>query len=499
VTSIFISYRRDDEPAAAGRLYDSLVAALGAESVFIDVDGIKPGVDFVDVLEDVLRRCDVLVAVVGRHWLEATDAGGRPRLEDPEDFVRLELLRAMQRSDEHGDIRVLPLCVEGGRMPRPDEIPPELAGFARLQAFTLGHVTWRRDVANLLEWLQAQVPDTHWWERLRRGPARLRRSTRALIAGGVVLVSAGVGVAIALSGGDHNAGSGTGAIVGEPTPLRGRPTAIAAGAGGIWVTEEQGVVEQIDPSTGRVRGAPIQVDGEPLGVAVGAGAVWVACKHVNDDKSVTGSVIAIDPTTRRPLGPATEVGSQPRDVAIGEGAVWTANVGDGSVTRIDPQSRKAHTYYFNPRGQPADIAVGSGSVWMVQYANQTLVRINPATGKVLQRVPVARNPESVVVGAGGVWVASLSRDSVTKVDPKTNEVVGQPIVVGSHPDDLAIWQDAVYVAAKDEGVIQRIDPESLRVTGEPLKVGNEPDALAVYEDRLWVANAADTTVVQVTS
>jgi DNA-binding beta-propeller fold protein YncE len=501
VTSIFISYRREDEPAAAGRLYDSLVAALGAQSVFIDVDGIKPGADFVDVLEDVLRKCEVLVAVVGRRWLEATDDAGRPRLDDPDDFVRLELVRALGRSEEHGDIRVLPLCVEGARMPRPDEIPADLASFARLQAFSLNHVTWRRDVARLLEWLDAHPPQGGVAARTRRrlGLSSVSRRTRRLAVVIAAISLVGVGAVIALSGGDEP--QSIGAIRGAPTPLQGRPTAIAAGAGGIWVTETTGIVEELDPATGRVRGTPIPVEGTPLGLAVGAGAVWVACKLEEADGTVSGSVTAIDPSTRRPLGRPIEVGSEPRDVAIGEGAVWTANFGDGSVSRIEPGTKKAHTYY--PRrdadieGQPADIAVGEGAVWMVQSANQTLQRINPTTGKVLFRIPVPRNPESVVVGAGAVWVASLSKDTVTKIDPKLNAPSGQPVVVGSHPDDMAIWQGALYVAAKDEGLVQRIHPTSLAVSSESLRVGNEPDALAEYRGRLWVANAADSTVVQI--
>jgi streptogramin lyase len=507
VTTIFISYRREDEPAAAGRLYDSLVAALGEHSVFIDVDGISPGVDFVDVIEDVLESSDVLVAVVGRRWLEAADERGRPRLEDPHDFVRLEIARALERSAVRGDIKVLPLCVDGARMPTAQEIPSDLAGFTRLQAFNLSHVTWRRDVARLLEWLGVQ--SLEGGPSVRTKPRRGPSMDKARVKGIAALVAAvgliGAVVAVVLSGGEP-ARKPIAVIVGEPTPLKGKPTAIAAGAGGIWVTEETGVVEEIDPTTGRIRGQPIPVEGVPLGLAVGEGAVWVACKHDHRDGSVTGSVTAIDPATRQPVGQRITVGAEPRDVAIGEGGVWTANYGDGSVSRIDPRTQKAETHYLDEQGQPedmrarpADIAVGEGAVWMVQYAHQTLLRLNPATGKILARVPVTQNPESVVVGAGAVWVASLTKDSVTKIDPKLNQPIGQPTLVGSHPDDMAVWQGALYIAAKDDGLLQRINPTSQQVSGESLRVGNEPDALVVYRGRLWVANAADTNVVQLSA
>jgi DNA-binding beta-propeller fold protein YncE len=502
VTTIFISYRRDDEPAAAGRLYDALVAALGARSVFIDVDGIKPGVDFVEVLEEVLSRCDVLVAVVGRRWLEARDAEGRLRLADPEDFVRLELIRALERSKEHGDIRLLPLCVEGARMPRPDELPPELASFARLQAFSLRHVTWRSDVEHLLEWLQAQAPEETWATRARRrlGLSTLsRRAARLVAAAAALAAAAGVAaVVLAVSGGKEQP-QGIGEVSGAPTPLQGKPTAIAAGAGAIWVAEINGVVEELDPQTGHVRGTPIRVPGAPLGLAVGEGAVWVACRTVNSDGEVRGQVVDIDPASKQ-VGRAIGVGAQPRDVAIGAGAVWTANFSDGSVSRIDPRSRRERRYL--PKrpdidGEPADIAVGEGAVWVVESKHQTLNRISSATGAVLARIPVSAAPESVVVGVGSVWVASLSKDTVTKIDPKTNQPVGQPVVVGSHPDDMAIWRGALYVAAKDEGVVQRIDPRSLSLSHDSISVGNGPDALAVYGDSLWVSNVDDSSAVRI--
>ena len=502
MTTIFISYRRDDEPAAAGRLYDALVAALGARSVFIDVDGIKPGVDFVEVLEEVLSRCEVLVAVIGRRWLEARDAQGRSRLADSGDFVRLELVRALERSEEHGDIRLLPLCVDGARMPRPDELPPELASFARLQAFSLRHATWRSDLDHLLEWLQAQAPAGTWATRARRrlGLSKLSRRTARLVAAAAALTVAagGVAIALALSGGEEQA-QGIGAVQGAPTPLQGKPTAIAAGAGGVWVAEISGVVEELDPRTGHVRGTPIRVPGAPLGLAVGEGAVWVACRTIKSSGEVGGQVVAIDPATKQ-AGRPIEVGAQPRDVAIGAGGVWTASISDGSVSRIDPRSMRERRYHPkgpDEGGEPADIAVGEGAVWVVQSKHQTVTRINPATGAVLARIPVAAAPESVVVGAGAVWVASLSKDTVTKIDPKVNQPIGQPVVVGSHPDDMAIWRGALYVAAKDAGIVQRIDPASMTLAPDSLSVGNGPDALAVYADSLWVSNVDDSSAVRI--
>ena len=106
---IFISYRREDSCAYAGRLYDHLIEQFGKDRVFMDVDSIEPGVDFVEVLQNTVSSCDVLIAVIGQHWLTAADTEGR-RLDHPEDFVRVEISTALSRN-----VRVIPALVAGDR------------------------------------------------------------------------------------------------------------------------------------------------------------------------------------------------------------------------------------------------------------------------------------------------------------------------------------------------------------------------------------------------
>src|SRR4051812_22154402 len=93
---IFLSYRRDDSSGQAGRLYDSLVARFG-ENVFMDVDTIEPGLDFGEVVARKVAETDVLLAVIGRRWLDAADEGGVSRLQNPDDFVRIEISAALER------------------------------------------------------------------------------------------------------------------------------------------------------------------------------------------------------------------------------------------------------------------------------------------------------------------------------------------------------------------------------------------------------------------
>jgi hypothetical protein len=96
--SIFISYRRDDTADVAGRIYDRLAQHFGADSVFKDVDSIPLGVDFRKQLSESVGRCGILLAIIGRQWLTITDESGRRRLDNPRDFVRIEIEAALQRN-----------------------------------------------------------------------------------------------------------------------------------------------------------------------------------------------------------------------------------------------------------------------------------------------------------------------------------------------------------------------------------------------------------------
>src|ERR1700687_4949301 len=148
MNGIFISYRRDDAPGYAGRLYDRLAAHFGADHVFMDVQGIEPGVDFVDAIERALGSCEIVIVLIGKDWL-AADSAGRRRLDDPNDFVRVETATALARG-----IRVVPVLVEGAVMPRGDSLPTELLPLVRRQAVELSHKQWDATSADLIRTLE---------------------------------------------------------------------------------------------------------------------------------------------------------------------------------------------------------------------------------------------------------------------------------------------------------------------------------------------------------
>src|SRR5262249_42731377 len=116
--NIFINYRREDSAGHAGRLFDRLSSHFAGRG-FMDIETIERGVDFVEVIEKAVGSCEVLIVMIGREWVRLKDASGRRRLDDPDDFVRLEIASALAR-----DIRVIPVLVEGAPMPRSEDLPP---------------------------------------------------------------------------------------------------------------------------------------------------------------------------------------------------------------------------------------------------------------------------------------------------------------------------------------------------------------------------------------
>src|SRR6266545_4478998 len=146
---IFLNYRRDETSGHAGRLFDVLAARFGNDHVFMDIDRIEPGLDFADVISEAVASCDVFIALIGSRWLTSADAKGRPRLENPEDFIRLELEAALEL-----DVRLIPALVQNAQMPSSDELPETLRPYARRHAVELSDTRWTFDIGKLIETLE---------------------------------------------------------------------------------------------------------------------------------------------------------------------------------------------------------------------------------------------------------------------------------------------------------------------------------------------------------
>lgn len=145
MSRIFINYRRQDTEGYVGRLYDHLTRHFDQNDIFMDVDSIRPGADFVKTLEDAVAECDVFLAIIGPQWLNAADETGSRRLDQWNDFVRIEIASALNQNK-----LVIPVLVGNAKMPAPQHLPDDIAGLARRNAIELSHQRFVYDVDRLV-------------------------------------------------------------------------------------------------------------------------------------------------------------------------------------------------------------------------------------------------------------------------------------------------------------------------------------------------------------
>ena len=149
---VFINYRRGDSQAAAGRLYDQLLRYFGRDQLFMDVDAMEPGTDFVNRLDQEVGNCSAFIAVIGPAWVNAAGSDGRRRLDNPGDYVRVEIESALKR-----DIRVIPVLVDGASMPQPSDLPPSLQPLARRHAVEVAHHRFASDCDTLAQSIERAI------------------------------------------------------------------------------------------------------------------------------------------------------------------------------------------------------------------------------------------------------------------------------------------------------------------------------------------------------
>jgi TIR domain len=146
---VFINYRREDAGGHAGRLFDSLRARYPGDRLFMDIDTIEPGLDFTEVIDEAIESCEAVIALIGKRWVSVMDASGNRRLDNPADYVRLELEAALRRG-----VRVIPVLVAGGEVPRSEDLPASLEKLTRLNALEMTDARWQFDLSRLLRVLE---------------------------------------------------------------------------------------------------------------------------------------------------------------------------------------------------------------------------------------------------------------------------------------------------------------------------------------------------------
>ncbi len=175
---IFISYRRQDSEGETGRLYDHLHLWDGHfsdEDLFLDVQDVARGVNFVRAVDKAVAECSVMLVVIGTAWESTTDASGNRRLDDPEDMVRHEVRTALASGK-----RIFPVLVKGAKMPKATALPDDIRDLAFQNAIELRHAHFRDDVANLVVMLRQALTEAEGYSKEPANADAVRQKTNAL-------------------------------------------------------------------------------------------------------------------------------------------------------------------------------------------------------------------------------------------------------------------------------------------------------------------------------
>ncbi|HEX3681873.1 MAG TPA: response regulator [Bryobacteraceae bacterium] len=162
---VFISYRRNDSGAYAGRVYDNLRGRFGSTHVFMDIDKLRPGDDFAESLPSVVASCDTLVALIGKRWLYVKDRDGRRRLDRSDDLVRVEISTALSRG-----LRVIPVLINGARMPPMEGLPDCLKSLTQRHAINVTDETFKTSMASVVRTIKGAAPSDIYQDREKYVP-----------------------------------------------------------------------------------------------------------------------------------------------------------------------------------------------------------------------------------------------------------------------------------------------------------------------------------------
>jgi len=178
---VFISYRREDTAPAAGRVYDRLCQLLSKRNVFFDVSTIAGGEIFDRKLMSEIERSDAVLVFIGKLWLAVS--GGRARLEQPGDYVRAEVRATLQRS-----VLVLPVLVDGARMPLPDQLPEDIRPITSRNALLLRHESFDDDAKKIVAAVLGVAAGARPWDDRGRLGVKLGYAAAGLIAAVTTLI-----------------------------------------------------------------------------------------------------------------------------------------------------------------------------------------------------------------------------------------------------------------------------------------------------------------------
>jgi DNA/RNA endonuclease G (NUC1) len=221
MSKIFISYRRLDSGDVTGRIYDHLCQKFRSDDVFKDVDSIPLGTDFRSVITNTVQSCDVAVVIIGKDWLTATNSKGMRRLDDPDDFVRLEIEGALKRK-----IPLIPVLVRGAELPSAEDLPQSLRDLVFRNAIKVRpDPDFKNDVGRLVRALEEVVKGNALLDRVKN----VRRGQIVVVAGLLLAVLITIPVIKNLTGRTDTTNQNKTSETPSPTPTP---------------TEDEGIVEE---------------------------------------------------------------------------------------------------------------------------------------------------------------------------------------------------------------------------------------------------------------
>ena len=431
VRRIFLSYRRDDSIAIAGRIRDRLAARFGADNVFFDIDTIPFGVDFRKYIDRKVAECDVVLVIIGRRWVDARDADDLRRIDQPGDFVRLEVEAALRR-----DIPVVPLLVDGATIPKPGELPESISGLAYRNGTPVRHdPDFHPDVDRLLRGLASSPPDRprKVVDRAasaappadvrdsRSEPRTARRSVLrghtdevlhcAVAPDGTWIVSASRDQTLRI----WDAGTGK-----SRRTLKGHIGAVqgcAVAPDGTWIVSasRDQTLRIWDP----LGGVELRVlEGHTravYGCAVSPDGTWIVSHSEDDTLRIWDAATG---RTRRTIRLYAAVSG----VAVSPDGTWIVTASDERLRIWDLASQQTPRTITVSGGLFA-CAVAPNGTWIVAASDETLRIWDTATGAELRSLEGHTGPVfGCAVAPDGTWIVSASEDKTLRIwDTATGE------------------------------------------------------------------------------
>ena len=234
----------------------------------------------------------------------------------------------------------------------------------------------------------------------------------------------------------------------------------------------------------------VHLDGRPSAVAVGAGAVWVA-----DEEG--GSVRGYRTSD---LEPTEEIDVPDNPVAMDfDGThLWVAHAG-GKLTRVSLRAGDAEDVPVPGAGSLVDVSAQAGSVWVADSERDVIIRLDPETFRVLSTVEIPAGAVRVVATEATVWVTG-KENAVTPVDVGEDEAeAAEEIEVGPGPLGLVVAGDSVWVCVSERDEVVRVERRNRRVTDEAIEVGDAPVGLTASNGTVAVVSQDDRSITNLDS